>query len=280
MVKSKLMRQKWFPRPHDMGYGWSHGMETAVNNYYTMMPIVMQDEGLGAPISYNANPEHASFAAVGEPNCYPDSTVEDVITTLRFSLTKAALETDKIHAVRCMFMPVFAAFKEPYEATEDRTGATLSTVLELQKESTDRQAYPLFNGVKMTEKFTNSALLDSKVPGLTTTQVLEGITFSPGTYYNSIQYETIGGIVKKHSGGIKWFTLTRQRPVIEIRIKHRSSVKRMNPYTFFGVITGVPKIDNDDQIPISTETTNVSHVHVDFRCRYSEWNQGFDMDAI
>ncbi len=280
MAKFKLMKQKWFPRPHDQEHSWFHGLETAAVNRATIYPIVHYDEGLLAPDTYFSNPEHASFGETSEPNCFVGSRVDKIFSELQLYLTKGALETDKIHALRLAIMPIMMAFKENYIAADEKSTLAVEDVLEVQTETTDRQGGPLYNDVKMVERFSNSALMHSRVPFLTTTQVLEGVAFSPQTLYDSMHYFTIAGKVRASHGGLKWLTLTRNRPYIKIRTKLASKTKAMNPFTFFGLMVYVPEVGSQYQIPVAGDTTNISHVGCIIHNRYNEWNQGFDMEKV
>ncbi len=280
VLKSKLMRQRWYPRPHNFEKGWMHGLETGVVNRATIIPILHYDEGLGSPSTYEANPENASFAEYGGSSCFVGSRVDLILSEFRFELTKAALETDKLHIVRCAFMPIFTSFKEDLIVIDELSSNEIQDVLELQSEATDRQAFPLYNGVKMVEKHTNSALMHADEPGLTSTQVLEGVAFSTGVFYDALHYMTIAGKLKAVQGGLKWFNLTKDKPYRTFFIKLRGKVKRMNPYTQMSVLVVVPQVDNLDQYPIAADTTNVSHVSVTAYNRYNEWHQDFNMKML
>lgn len=273
------MKTEWFPRPHDMANSWFHGLETGVLNQSTIYPIIMYDEGKGAPDSYNAHYQHASFGIAPEPNCFVNSRINKIMCKVRFSLTKAALETDKLHAVNFAYMPIFTSFNDQ-AANDELSSLDIGEILELQQESTDRQAFPLYNNVKMVEKVANSALLDPDVPGLTTTQVLEGVTFDHNVFYDALQFFSNQGKLKSVVGGLKWNTLTRNRPTKNINIRIRPKVKRLNPFTFLGLLVFVPGADDVHQIPVAGDTTNVSHIEVALRCRYNEWNGGFDMEKV
>ncbi len=72
-------------------------------------------------------------------------------------------------------------------------------------------------------------------------------------------------------------TLTKNRPVIRVKIRMRRKVKRMNPYTFMGCLIGVPKVGDVRQFPIAADTTDVNHVDVTVRSKYYEWNPDFNM---
>lgn len=280
MANYKLMKDKWFPLPHNTQHSWAHGLETGAANQSTIYPLVMYDEGLGSPSGRDTNPEHASFTEVSYPNVHVDSRVNSVFAVLELSLTKEALETDKLTAMRVGVMPIFTSFLENLTAKDEKSTMEIEDVLELQHEDTDRQCYPLFNGIKMTEKFTNSALLSASVPGLTTTQVLEGVTMDYDSYYDCLHYYTNGKKLKSSQGGLKWYTLTRQHPRVKIGIKLRSKTKYANPYMFFGVGVHVPAADNIYQIPPADDVTNVNHLFADIRWRFNEWNSKFNFEKV
>ncbi len=165
--KTMMMKTKWYPRPHVSTINWGFGLETGAANEATNIPITMYDEGLGDPASYPANPQHASFVSVAMPNCYPESRVNLVTCTLRMTMTKAALETDKCPAITYAYMPIFVTFDDII-ANDEVSGLDISELLELQRESTDRQCYPLFNAVDMLAGVKASVdTLDAAVPGLT-----------------------------------------------------------------------------------------------------------------
>ncbi len=111
-------------------------------------------------------------------------------------------------------------------------------------------------------------------------QALEGVAFSIAAYYNMLQYQTNAGMLKKSQGGLKWLTLTPNRPIAKIKIRQRSSTKRMNPYTFFGVFIEVPSVGSTDQYAVAADTTAIDHVYCDAFVRYNEWNQDFDFRKV
>ncbi len=164
--KVKFMKTKWYPRPHDMRHSWYHGLESAVVNQFTIYPLVMYDEGLGAPSAYEAHPENSAFVQSNAANCFPESTIDFVVSEVRFAMAKGLYGTDNVNAVRGCFMPIMCSF-EDYEAVDELSSKTVKDVLELQTEATDNQGFPLYNTVKMIEKFANSALMATEQPGLT-----------------------------------------------------------------------------------------------------------------
>ncbi len=276
----KMEKQIWFPRPHAEQVSWTHSLESAVVNQAVIMPILMYDEGQGAPSSYKANPENAAFALAVGPNCFPESKVDRIFSQLRISLTKGAIETDKIVALRFGIMPIMMAFLENYTAKDEKSTLAVEDIIEMQTESTDRQGYPLWNNVKTVEKFANSDFLNAAVPGLTTDQGIEAVAFSPNTFYNSIKYYTIANKIKASIGGMKWFTMTPHNPVRTFNLKIKRKVKSMNPYTFYGVMVYLPSVGGHYQYMVTGETTAIPHLYVDYQDNFFEWNRGFDMEKV
>ncbi len=279
MARVKFMKNKWFPRPHFMQNSWSHSMEVA-DQHSTIYPLIHYDEGLGTPSDYEANPENANFVRNGMPNCYPDSRIDLILSKLDFSLTKGALHTDNVDIMKMAFMVIKLAFKEDYIAIDELSTFETQDVLEVTTEATDRQGYPLWNGTKLTEKFTNSALLNTQVPGLTTTQVMEGVDFKTNDYYNLLHYMTNRKKLMALQRGLKWFTISRDRPHKTFKIKIDPKVKAMNEYTQFGVLIHCPQVDSHDQFVIAGDVTAIPHVNVQMSCRYNEWNENFNMKLV
>ncbi len=277
--QKKLMRTEWYPQPHQMRDSWAYELDDNTIDT-TCYPIIMHDEGLGTPSDQETHPENAAFALVNRPNCFVNSRVNKIKGQLTFALTSKALD-DNIPAVKCYFMVTKMAFKENYVAIDELSTAEVQDVFKLQTESTDRQGYPLWNGTKMATKYTNSGLLDAAVPGLTTDQQIEGVAFSPTSYYNAIHYQTIAGITKASARGLKFITLTPNRPVAKIRIHIDSKVKRMNEYTFFGLIVGCQSVDNEFQYVTTADITAATkYVYADVVFRYNEWNGDFNFKRV
>ncbi len=112
------------------------------------------------------------------------------------------------------------------------------------------------------------------------TQVIESVAFSPVNYYDQLQFMTNSGKLRTCQGGLKTITLTKNRPTVKINIRIRPKVKRMNPYTFFGVLINLPIIESVDQIGLAADVTDIDHVEVNMKVRYNEWNQNFNFQKV
>ncbi len=282
MPDTKLMRTKWFPNPHTFRHAWAIALESGVVNQFTNYPICMYDEGQGTPSDLETNPVNAAFVVDQSPMIYPDSRVDSIFMEVQVSMTKAALETDKLHAIRYMIQPIHMAFIEDYIAIDDLSSEETQDTLEMTTESTDRQGYPLFNNVKLPIIYAlgTPELLHADVPGLDTTQAIEGIAYGTQGFYNAIHYKTISGKLKTLTDGIRWHIIKRQNPVHTHRFRIHRSSKHANPYMYAGLIIGAPAVDNQDQIPVAAETTNVNHLFIQTRVRYNEWNENFNFKPV
>ncbi len=277
--KKKLMKTEWWPLPHNLRHAWTYELDNNVIDS-TIYPFLIQDEGLGAPSGKNTHPEHGSFAESSSPNCFVKSRIDNVLATIKLSLTSKALD-DNIPSIQAAVMPFALAFKESYDATDEKSTETIKSILRMQYETTDRQAYPIWSGTKMATKFTNSGLLHADVPGLTTNQQIESVIHDINKFYDAIHYYTIANKMKSLVGGMKWLTLTQNRPVANIKLHIRSAAKRMNEYAFFGCFVYVPFVDTFFQTPVTADiTAATNYVVCDVRSRFNEWNADFNFESV
>lgn len=273
------MRTKWWPQPHSRRVALMFELDNAVIDS-TILPIAFYDEGLGTPSALETNPENAAFAISTDPNCFVGSRVNLVTAKLRFALTSKAID-DNIPSIRMAFMPLNLSFLEDYTAVDELTSIDVKDVLELQTESTDRQGGALYAGTDIPAAYTGSDSLGTGVPFLTVDDNAEGVAFNANVFYNAIHYHTIAGKLKTVQRGLKWLTLTPNRPIASINIRLASKSKRMNPYNYFGVLVHVPAVGNEHQNPVTADiTAATNYVRMDFAYRYNEWNQDFNFKKI
>lgn len=267
-----MTRNKEFPLPHDVKYAFTLSTFTTSKSG-TIVPIVMQDEAKD-PAAINTHPEHASFAVSTQANCSPDSHVNKANAIFRFALTKHARETDKMKELRVMVAPIYTAFKEPLDATDELSTNKISDILELQTEATDRQCYPIWNGTKLDG---DDVEVGADTPGLTTNTNLEGVTINPELFYNAFHYYTNGQLLKTLVGPIRWLRVSERKHFeYTMKIKLNPKTKYMNPYTFAGLMIKLPAPGSHHQIGESTDDTTGNHIDVKAIIRYNEYNQNFD----
>ncbi len=268
-----------YPRPHDMFCSSYLDIDNAAVKNCTIYPILFYDEALGAPSAYESNPEHTSFAEVTSGNCYPRSRVNKQFAELRCSISASAIITDKIEKLRYAVMPIFMSFKENYEAIDELSTHEVQDVLHLQKESTDKQGGPLYDGTKLVEFGSGLGTQPASHPFLTTTQVNENVAFDPNVFYDTLQYKTNAGKLKASCGKLSWHTINKFQ-IKTHKFKINRKTKRMNAYTFCGILVFAPRASERGQIIHSANTTAVGHLLTTMHSRYNEWHEKFSTDRV
>lgn len=267
-----LMKKTVYPRIHNRKLKYQLTLNGAVKNA-TSIPIICNDEGLGDPASFNSNPRHASFTEVDDANCYPESFVSRVFTEQWFSLAKGCYETDKISAVKLMLIGFAGAFKEQWDASDDLQSVSVMDVLELQKESTDKQVYPIYNGTKLDGDFYELGALQL---GLTTNTNIEGISFSHELLRDARQYYTIGAKLNSIITYVKTIIIKKDHPV-RIRTNFNPSAsKAVQEYTYCGEIQTIFGAHKEDSLCNSADESGIPHVNVNRRDQFLEWHEYFD----
>lgn len=268
------MKTTWYPRIHDEELDWAMTCKTAQDG--TLVPIIHYDEAM-VPSSIATNPQKAgSFAEFGDSNVCPESRVNKIFAQLELQMSKGALETDNLHAVRVGVQVVKNSFGDSIDIKDEVTGTTIGEILELQKETTDRQCYPIWTGTDTTAKYTNSNVTGGNQHGLTTDATLEKVVCNTALHYDAMDYYLMAEKYRSMQRGIMWYTLTRRHPIKTINIPIDSQVKRANEYTFFGVRVFMEPAGSRYQIPVDGDVSAISHVYASLKYRYNEWNENFD----
>ncbi len=272
-----------YPRKHRLFESYAFSAEAATANYATIFPIIMNDDALGAPETYNAHPQHASYIEESMPNCYPDSVIGKIRVILKLRLTLPAIAAG-IRTIKFKYMPIYTAFLEDLNAIDELTSETLKTILQLQSEATDRQVYPLWNAVTGDAGYT---AWHTNIPGLTA-GAPQGIAWTDAIqddYFEQKRFGMLGGLLRKVTPrGMRTVTISRDNPVKTVALEFRinPNVKRINPYTFCGVLLHLPQGSAGDTIRQDFEisdTTDIRHLSCEVRCLYDEWND-WDMGKV
>lgn len=274
----RLVKQKVFPKPHEMHLNFEMSAETRTKSG-TCIPILYNDDGM-SPSTYYANPQHASFAKDTQGGCYPESKVYNISAKIQLSTTKAMAAEDATRALKVHIIPIHTSFLEDLTPTNDLTGESVESLLELTHETTDRQTYPIYNGTDLSGETVD---VGSRQMGLTTNSNLEGITLDLQKIYDALSYYTNKGKLKSCIGGIMTRVIYPSHPgnkpgQYQFKIRLPSKSKAINPYTFLGFIIYIPEPGVESQYGVGSDFTAVDHVHVDFRCRFNEWNDSFNME--
>ncbi len=282
------MVQRKFDARHEFHGSCTMFLEpTVTTRSATIFPIIMNDDAKGDPMNFKAHPEHASWAEVAEPNCFPDSEIRNMKIICDIIVQKSIAAATSM--VKLDYALISCAFPEDLDALDEKSGLTMKEVLELQKETTDRQAYPLWNGTDLV----SSSLLGTNVPGLTATQLIEGINFDSEVLRDQLRYGKIKGLLKKclPIGFRTSFIKGRSVAGYSKRIKFNftpSNAKFINPYTFLGLLVSCPTVvasnlidtTKDQLITPGDITDDTEAIHINFHVQYDERNPEFHMGKV
>ncbi len=271
-----------FPLPHNFQQQISLEIEDTSQNA-TYIPLVLNDEGLVSPDLVIANPEHGSFAEASTPYCYKNSIIPRMNIGITAKLTKGFIETDKGRHIMFNWMPVYTSFLNRLDAEDSKTAVSVEDILELEHETTGKSAYPIYNGTKLdgtTTAINIHANATVALMGMTTNGKPEKVAFDKGLFFDALQYYTNAPMLKKVIGRMHRVDLFRDM-VYRYTSNNFTSpiIKRINPYTFCGILFYAPSVANIEQVGEVGDTTAINHIHATVTCRYDEWNSEFDQTS-
>lgn len=277
-------RMEEYGLPHIFSYRGALSAESATQDA-TILTILRYSEACANPDTIEVNPRNANFARETGATCCPGSIVPRITMNLDLWLSKGAIETDKIQRLKVNWFPIYTAFLDSLDAADDKTTTDVEGILKLQHETTNRDVYPL-NVAKLLDADNQplSTINDADEAlgdyGLTTTAVLESVAFVKETMYDARSYYTNQGMIRKVMGKMRTIALDRTHGYHYFSNNFTyPTVKRLNPYTFCGILISVPSSEDHDQLTFLGDTTVIPHVNFNMKIRFDEWNPNFDQSA-
>ncbi len=276
-----------YPLPHNFDYKFSLHAEGSDKHatYATLLKATEQATGVDSVI---VNPKNAAFAEDVGALIHMGSIVPRISVSINAFLTKTAIETDAVRQVMFNWMPIYTAFLPSLEAQDDKTDTQIEDILELQHNPTDKDAYPLFDGTKLSHVGSQPLSTIGRTEvfgdyGLATNATMENIAFDKELYYDAKSYYTNSAMLNKVAPKMHSALVTRDRPFHHFSNNFtHPTVKRGNPYTYCGILFYLPNVDKDEQlIADAADVTNTSPIlHVNMKVRYDEWNPMFDQSPL
>ncbi len=288
-----------YPLPHEFEYQFYLAAEDETKNS-TICTLIRNSTNLATPPdSVEVNPRHSSFAEETGPTCQPGSIVPRMSINMTAFMPIHAYEgrmtaaaVDNIANIRFNWMPIYMAFVEPYDSVNDEDGTDIEGVLEMTHNTAFQNANPLFDNVKLLTGtgFTGTAhpmgtVNDAEVFGdytLDTSTAMEAVTFDSGQFFDNLKYGTNKNMLKKVTGRWNTVTLQHDRPY-HFSSNNRTfpAVKRINPFTFCGILFHVPQLGSAFQLnDVADCTATFPQVGIKLHVSYPEWNSQFDQTAM
>ncbi len=269
-----------YPLNHKFSSSFGLGATSATKGA-THIPILRASEDTANAEGVEVNPRHGAFAQETGMTCFLGSIVPRIQFNMSMFIPEAAILTGVRHLV-VKFMPVYFAFVDSLQAQDDKTDIEVQDVLEVLSSPTKKDVTPLY-GTKLfspgllplsTITFPTEAITDWD---MTTDATYEGVAFDEGLMFDALSFHTSAGMLRKAMGPIRSVLVKQDRPF------HYSSnnftfprVKRINAFTYCGFLIWLPQADTQGQTLLDSEITDIEHLHVNYRCRFDEWNPNFD----
>lgn len=274
-----------YPLPHNFEYQFGLSPETATTNS-TICSLLQSREGLTAVESIEVNPSNSAFGEDTGPVCQPDSIIPRMNISFDAQLNHILTETDKIKYLKFNYLPIYQSFKD-FEAKDNKTDVAVESILELVDDNNTKRVYPLFNGVDLPttylHPFSTKPIADAYGGwGLTTDGLMEGVTFDEELMWDALSYYSNSSMLAKVMGSWRTALVTEHKPFHFTSNNYTNpSVKRMNEFTFCGILFHVPLVSTPKQYYKTGDITEATAaIEFNVNVRFDEWNSQFDQTSV
>ncbi len=289
MIPPKGLKTQQYPLRHQMYY--TAGLNpVTTGNHSTYFTVARNYKTVTAVDTIDTNPKHASFVVDGGCVCAPMSMLDNLTIKLDFSYSNLA--PVKANALKCWWQPIFNVFPEKLDAADEKTTTTVAALLSLVKDATEEDVTPLFTNIKFTGAGASDVNHPVSTVNLTETFTtlnmdtdldMEGITHDDKVLQDALKYYTNKGALKSCLGRRRYVVLDENHIHKSFYIRKRppSAVRRIMPYSFFGLLIHMPPVTNPDQIyQDEALAATISYINVSCKIRYDEWNSGHNSEPI
>ncbi len=279
----KGYRAEEYPLPHTNNQEFNLSMEGTTKDS-TIITLFRATEACIGAEAIEVNPRHASFGKENGKDCFMGSIVPKFHLDMRMWLTKVAIATDAVKHLSLEWYPIYISFLDTLTASDEKTAEDTEDILEFQHDTGNKDTFPLYSTVDLTA--TNEAMNTKGYTevfgdiGLGTNLVMESVAFNEGTLRNALMYYTNKGMLRKVIGRKHVVHLTPERAYhFQSHNFTFPTVKRMNPYTYCGILFNVSQVGQGKQYALASETTAIDHVAVSMYTAFDEWNPEFNQTS-
>jgi len=273
-----------YPLPHNFNYKFSLSPETTGKNS-TLCTLLQNREGLTAVESIEVNPSNGAFGEETGPTCQPDSIIPKINVSFDCQLNKSIV-VDGIKYLKINYLPIYSSFKD-FEAKDNKTDVAVESILEIVDDANSKRVYPLFNGndclAEDDHPFNTKHIADAYTGwGLTTDAKMECVDFDEELMWDALSYYSNSSMLAKVMGSWRTALVTEHKPFhFNSNNYTNPMVKRMNEFTFCGILFHVPLVDTPQQYYKAGDISEASSfLNFNVKIRYDEWNSQFDQTSV
>lgn len=270
------------PLPHNWRTSFGLGMESATKDS-TIVTLFRTSETAITPEAIQVHNEHPSFAQDIGTLIHPGSIVPQYELNITAKIGKAAIATDDLRNLQFWWRPIYTSFLDSLEASDVKTGTDVETIIGMQHDATNKDAYPLYEGTKLPDAISHplSTIPETEVfgdVGLAVSAVMENVTFTEELFDDAMHFYSNRGMLKKVCPGGWRKVFISQDNMYRYHTMNFTypTVKRGNQYTFCGILFHLPQAGAGRQATLAADVTDIKHVDIAVNGRFDEWNNQFD----
>ncbi len=283
--------EQLYPLRHEVDYSFGLSATSAAQNS-TICTLVKNYKTVLDATTHDVNPKHASFVTDKGAVCQPMSIIDKLRLVIKINLTHDGFVTNQIQTIKCMWMPIFFSFPEKLDATDEKSTDTVAEILDLTKDATEEDVTPTWSTTKLDVSGVTelahpvSTVNLAEVFGLmnlTTDTTMESTPFNNQTFHRALKYYTNKGALKACIGQTRHVTLDRNHMNKTFFIDKfvPRAVRRIMPYSFFGILFHVPRDPDIEQFYNSkTIGAGLSDIGFKVMARYHEWHPDFNQKMV
>lgn len=288
IIPPRGFKSQQFPLRHRLVYSFGLSALTETMNT-TMITLVKNYKGANVPTTIDVNPHHASFDKETGAICNPMSIIDKLNIGIRFNIPSEP-GTDVIKGLSFEWTPIFFSFAEKLDAVDDFTTSTVKSILSLTSDATQEDITPTFNNTKLPVGGNSDLVHPMSTTNFTevfgtmnmdTDTTMEAITFDNTTLKNARAYYTNKGAINSILGRTRHEHLSENRRNSRTFIKKfvPRPIRRIMPYTYFGILIHLP-IDSDPEqdYMFSALTASTTHLGCKLIANYHEWHSDHNQD--
>ncbi len=265
------------PLIHDFEYNFSLSMFTETQNT-VICPLVCSDKLAHAtPATIDVNPKNSGFAINATPNVLQESIIPEMQLAFSCSISKLAIETDAVRAIKLNYMFLYTAFLNRLDASDTKSGDDVEGILGLSHETDESQVFPLWS----TTDAINGSTMPANQEG-NASAVIETVAFDKEKYFDALTYYENASMLRLVAPSMKSVILKRDYPYTRSGTRPMKPIcKFMNVYSFCGIMFHLSLAGKFDQYTNIADITALTggHVDINLKCRLPEWNKAFNQEA-
>ncbi len=277
------------PLKHRFNYAFGLSAFTATMNS-AWVPLVKNYKGVVNPNTIEVNPHNTDVNLETGAICSPMSIIQNMQVVI--NATKSNTQ-DTNDPIKFSWTPFFCAFAEKYDAADDDTGTTVAAIMQLTKDSVQQDITPISTNklpvIGSSDKShplstVNLAEVATTHLNMTTDATMEDTPWDSEAFSKLLSYGTNKGALSSCLGRTRRATLpiaaTKQKSWFLKKFVPRN-IRRIVPYTFFGLLFHVPIQGDISAYYNDTDlTASLNHIGFTVSVRYDEWNESHNNTMI